>query len=72
MRVFDPHAPTEHESVLNDVLQLTDIPGVIVLHQNCQNPVGDSRDVFALQAIELRDEVLDEERDVIAPIAEPG
>jgi hypothetical protein len=59
----------KHECVLNDVLQLSDIAGIVMGAQDSDNIRTDSRNVLVLHGIEERNEVLHERGDILSPLA---
>ena len=58
--------------MLDDVLQLPNVARVVVLHQYGHDLIREADDILALEAVELRDEVAQQERDILAPFAKGG
>ena len=69
---LDQPAAAEHERLLDDVLQLADVARVVVLHQAGQHLVRNAGDVLALEAVELGDQVVDQQGDVLAALGQAG
>ncbi len=60
----------EHKSSFNFILQLTDIAGPIVRHQQRERLRGNAGDASALQPVEAGDELLHQQRDVLLAAAQ--
>ena len=60
----------QDEGVLDDVLELAHVAGEVVRHQEAEDLGVNAGDVLPLEAVEPGDEVLDEQRDVLAPLAQ--
>lgn len=69
---FDQAAADEDKGVLDDILQFPDVARIVVLHEDLEGGFGAAGDILVLAAIELGDEVLDQERDILAAVAEGG
>ena len=65
---LDHAAPAEDERLLDDVLQFTDISRIVMFHEPCHDFIGNARDVLALQVVELRDQVVDQQGNVFAAL----
>ncbi len=63
---------TQHKRVLDDVLQFPHVPGVGMFHQPGKHVVRYARNLRALQLVELRDDVLDEQRNILAALRQAG
>ena len=59
-----------HEGPLDDVLQLADVPGEGVVHQERQGVVLDALYVATLGGAKAPDKVLDQERDILGALPE--
>ena len=67
---FDETAPAEHEGVLDDVLELPGVAGKVRPHEHVHDLARNARHVLVLDLVESRNEVLDEERDVLSAVAQ--
>ena len=61
---------TEHEGVLNDVFQFTDIARIIVRYEECKGLMAYACNNFATQSVKLGDKVLHKRWDIFFPIAQ--
>ena len=67
---LDHTSAAQHEGALDDVLELTSVSRIIVLHQNRQHLIRNPDHILALQTVESPDEVFDEEGNVLATLPE--
>ncbi|MPN50040.1 hypothetical protein SDC9_197665 [bioreactor metagenome] len=58
--------------MFDDILEFTDIPGKLMLHQTSQHFIRRPRNGFALQPIEPGNEMIYEQRNILAPISQAG
>lgn len=58
----------EHESVLQDVFQLPHVARVIVFHQAHEHRVGNAGHILALEPVQSGDEMVHQQRDVLAAL----
>ena len=59
-------AVAQRDGVLDDVLELADVAGIVVLQQQAAGADREAADAPAVQLGELAQEVADEQRDVLA------
>jgi hypothetical protein len=69
---IDQPAVAQDESVLDDVLQLPDVPRKVVAHEDLHHRGCDSGDLLPPLRAETPDEMLDQKGDVLAPVPERG
>ncbi|MCY1298107.1 hypothetical protein D9M70_475780 [compost metagenome] len=62
----------ENDAALDDVLQLADVAWPVVVHAGGQGTVGESQGLLAVLLVKTLDEVLGEQRDIVAPLAQGG
>jgi hypothetical protein len=67
---LDETAPAEHERVFDGVFKLSGVAGEIASHEHIQDLVRDPSDVLVLNPVEPRDEMVDQQRDVLSAVAE--
>ena len=69
-QVLDVDRPvaTQHEAVLDEVLQLAGVAGEIVAHEDLHDRRGHALDPLALLGVEALNEVLDQVGHVLAPL----
>ena len=64
--------PRQHDRPVDDVLELAHVSRPVVANERLQGPGRDRADVAIALAGDLAHEVLDEDRNVVAPLAERG
>jgi hypothetical protein len=68
MLELDESAPTQYETVLDDVLELAGVAREVMAHQQRQGIVRHRSDVLFLQPVEAVDKVVDQEGNVLPPV----
>src|ERR1035438_6116953 len=63
-------APAQHEGVLDNILQLPHVAGEVMFHEPGQHWVGNAGNIFALEPVEPRDEMVNQQRDVLPPVSQ--
>lgn len=56
-----------NKCMFNNILKFTDIAGKVVLHKHLHYLLGDIGDLAPHEPVELLNEVVDQERNIIAP-----
>jgi len=62
----------QDDRALDDVLKLADIPGPVVGSKQLERPSIDAPDLLASLLGKALNQILDEQRDVVGPVAERG
>ncbi len=65
---LDQTAAAQNKRLFDDVLQFADIARIVIFHEPGHDPVRHPRDILALQAVELGNEAVDQQRDVFPPL----
>jgi hypothetical protein len=68
MSQLDKPSSAEHERVFDGVFQFANVARIIVFHQSREHILRHADDVLSLEPVELRHEVLDQERDVFSAL----
>ena len=63
-------AVAQRHGVLDDVLELADVAGIVVLQQQASGGDREAADAAAVQLGELAQEVAHQQRNVLAPLAQ--
>ena len=68
----EPAVGVDHDHAFDRVFQLADVARPGIGHQHLAHGRRDGRDRLAVRGGEFLEEVLDQERDVVAPLAQGG